>query len=112
MDRIVEVKNPDLIEHVGNFSAYWEKRRAERLGTRTKPKRTRPARKSKRPPRPTAGADEDDIERTIDGLEAERLKAEQAVADAYRDRDYKKGERLTRQLRELETKIEKLFEAL
>ena len=112
VDRIVEIQPPCLAEYPGNFTAFWEKTRTER---RTVPaaQRKRPVARKKKdataspiPPKP------DRIETEIDKLEAEKLRIEQSLTDAYRRADYKRGERLSRDLRRIENRIERLYAAL
>jgi len=110
VDRVVEIRNPDLIEFSGNFSQFWAARRAEEPGgrkQRKQPVQRNPGSKSGKKPGRT-----EDVESRIDAFEEERLKLEGVLADAYRKREYKKGEKLSRQLRLIEEKIEALYEEL
>ena len=50
-----------------------------------------------------------EIETRIEGLEAEKLQLEGEVAAAYREKNYKRGDKLTRDLRRLETDIDRLY---
>ena len=111
VDRIVEVQNPNLAEYPGNFTAFWEKRRAERRDGPQERRKRVVTRKGKRAPAPSVPTDPDRIEEQIDGLETQKLRVEQALAEAYRRADYKRGEKLTRDLRRLEDRIERLYTA-
>jgi hypothetical protein len=53
-----------------------------------------------------------DVEREIDKLEDEKLRLEQGMAVAFERRDFKRGDRISRQLRLVEQKIENLYEVL
>ena len=109
VDRIVEVRNPGLLCHAGNFSDFWEKKSSEQ-GRAAPAKKKRTAARKK-----TAQAPSDDsaeIEEKIEEMEAEKLRLERALAEAYQNRDYKEGEKLSRQLRMLEDRLEELFDLL
>ena len=109
VDRIVEVRNPDLLCHAGNFSDFWEKKSSEQgRAAPTKKKRTAARKKTAQPP----SDDSAEIEEKIEEMEAEKLRLERALAEAYRNRDYKGGEKLSRQLRMLEDRLEELFDLL
>ncbi len=54
----------------------------------------------------------EEIEAKIEAFEEEKLRLERALSDTYRNRDYKRGEKLSQQLRKLESQIEALYEAL
>ena len=107
VDRIVEVRNPRLVEYPGNFSYFWEKRREARKDDHHIRKRQPVTRKrsasSERPAQ---------VEEKIEALETEKLRLEQALATAYRERDFKRGEKVSQRLRRVEGEIEKLYEAL
>lgn len=112
VDRIVEIRNPHLMEYPGNFSYFWERKQAERMaGTQTRKKQP-VARRRERAAERLAAAESEQIEKKIEGLEAEKLKLEQALAAAYRDRDFKRGEKVSQRLRRLEGQIEQLYKVL
>ena len=109
VDRIVEVRNPDLVGYPGNFSFFWEKKRSEQgRAAPARKKRTAARKKTVQP----LSDDSADIEAKIEEMEAEKLRMERALAEAYRNRDYKGGEKLSRQLRMLEDRLEELFDLL
>ena len=56
--------------------------------------------------------DSAEIEEKIEEMEAEKLRLERALAEAYRNRDYKRGEKLSQQLRKLEDRLEELYDLL
>ena len=53
-----------------------------------------------------------EIEEKIEDMEAEKLRLERALAEAYRNRNYKGGEKLSRQLLKLEDRLEELYDLL
>jgi ATP-binding cassette subfamily F protein 3 len=108
LDRIVEIRNPHLMEYPGNFSYFWEKKRAERRAGAQTSKKQPVARRPERPP----AAKSEQVEKKIEELEAEKLKLEQALAAAYRERDFKRGEKVSQRLKRVEDQIEQLYETL
>jgi ATP-binding cassette subfamily F protein 3 len=90
-ERVVEVRDQTMVSHVGNFSDFWEMRRTDK---------------------PEGGGGDLEIETQIEGLEAEKLKLEQGMKRAFEKRDFKQGENLSRQLRQVERQIEDLYEML
>ncbi|MSS70255.1 MAG: ABC transporter ATP-binding protein [Candidatus Latescibacteria bacterium] len=108
VDHIVEIRNPHLMEYPGNFSYFWEKRRAEQRSQAQTRKKQPVARRQERSPAEKS----EQVEKKIEELEAEKLKLEQALAAAYRDRDFKRGEKVSQGLRRLEDQIEQLYEIL
>jgi ATP-binding cassette subfamily F protein 3 len=94
VDRIVEIETPDLAEFSGNFSLYWEDRR-----TRSQPD--------------VAGKPDQenalDLEKEIDTLEREKQKLEDSLAEAYRQSAYKKGDRISRDIKRVDSRIEALY---
>ena len=109
VDRIVEVRNPDLVCHAGNFSFFWEKKRSEQgRAAPAKRKRTAARKKTVLPP----PDDSAETEEKIEEMEAEKLRLERALAEAYRNRNYKGGEKLSRQLLKLEDRLEGLYDLL
>ena len=90
-ERVIEVRNCGLDSHVGNFSDFWSTRGSAVLERQ--------------------GVDKD-VEREIDKLEDEKLRLEQGMAVAFERRDFKRGDRISRQLRLVEQKIENLYEVL
>ena len=109
VDRIVEVRNPDLVCYPGNFSVFWNKKKAEQ-GRASPARKKRPAAR-KNTVRPLTTAP-DGIEEKIEESEEEKLRLERTLAEAYRNRDYKRGEKLSRQLRKLEEQLEELYDLL
>ena len=109
VNRIVEVRNSGLLCHAGNFSVFWERKRAEQ--GRPAPARKKRTAASKKTVRPLSD-DSAEIEEKIEEMEAEKLRLERALAEAYRNRNYKGGEKLSRQLLKLEDRLEELFDLL
>ena len=129
--RIVEVDNPILKEYAGDFTYFWRKKK-EATATESSPpvqKRKQPVadrekkrsvdrqkkrsagdRKSPSLAKPKDQREAREIEIRIEGLEAEKLQLEADMAAAYREKDYKRGDKLTRTLRRLETDVDRLYE--
>ena len=128
--RIVEVDNPKLKEYAGDFTYFWGKKKEATAARQSPPtqKRKQPIvdRKKKRSAdqrekrlagggrSPSLAKRKDpkeigEIETRIEGLEAEKLQLEGEVAAAYREKNYKRGDKLTRDLRRLETDIDRLY---
>jgi hypothetical protein len=57
-------------------------------------------------------SDTTDVEARIEALEEERLVCEGHLAEAYRRREYKRGEKLSQQLKNIEVMIEELYKTL
>ena len=106
--RIVEVQNPTLKEYDGGFSDFWAKRRL----SQSEPKKRRkiePSRK-RRPATKTASAAEvAKIEEQIDSLEAEKLRIEGEITQAYQSRKYGRGESLSQDLKRVDKKLQALY---
>ena len=111
VERIVEVRNPQLVEYPGNFSYFWEKKKAERKAAMPKARKQPVSKRSKSSSQRSISADPDQIEEKIEKLEREKLKLERALASAYKSEDYKRGEKISQRLRRLEDDIEKLYMA-
>ena len=110
VDRIVEVVNPDMKDYPGNFSYFWEKKKAAASAadrSRSK-KRRAPERKSARAGRKSVAAA---TEQRIERLEEQKLQVERDLADAYCARDFKRGDRLSQSLRRMEAEIQDLYAA-
>jgi len=52
------------------------------------------------------------LENQIEDLEAEKLRLERRMATAFEKRDFKQGDRISRQLRQIEGQIEDLYNRL
>ena len=112
VDRIVEIRNPHLLEYPGNFSYFWEKRKEGKESGQKREKRKPVSRKKKRSVKTSASAGPEEIEEQINRLEEEKLRYEKGMASAYRNRDYKLGEKISQRLRKIETQIVELYESL
>ena len=94
-ERVIEVRDCDLHAHVGNFSAFWSNRRmgaGKQVGG--------------------GNAENLEVENQIESLEAEKLRLEHRMTSAFEKRDFKQGERLSKQLRQVESQIEGLYDRL
>ena len=94
VDRIVEIETPDLTEFSGNFSLYWENRREKSHSAQGGT---------------TAQEAAPDLEKEIDTLEREKQKLEESLAEAYRQSAYKKGDRISRDIKRVDSRIEALY---
>ena len=112
VDRIVEIRNPHLLEYPGNFTYFWEKRKEGKESVQKREKRKPVSRKKKRSVKASASSGSDEIEEKINRLEEEKLRQEKSMASAYRNREYKQGEKISQRLRKIETRIEQLYEEL
>ena len=112
VNRIVEVKNPRLVDHPGDFTSFWQKKKAEEGGGAPKGEKRAVGRKVKRADKPSAVVDSEGVEEKIEALEVEKLRLEQALASAYHKGDYKGGEKQSQRLRRLEDQLERLYDAL
>ena len=92
VDRIVEIDPPKLAEFAGDFSAYWENRNA-----------------LNRDPHDDGSPD---IEKEIDTLEHEKQRLEESLAEAYRKATYKKGDRISREIKRIDRRVEGLYKQL
>ena len=89
-ERVIELREQKLHNHDGNFTDYWSARK-----------------KALR----SAGADGAvaGVENQIEESENEKLKLEQRLKQAFEKRDFKQGERISRQLKLVENRIEDLY---
>ena len=113
VDRIVEVRNPTLVEYAGSFSDYWAKRRRSPKAPRETVRRGKVSGAGKKAgprteTRPSS-APATEIEQKIDSLETHRLELEEEIVQAYQNRNYDRGEKLSRDLQRLEKEIERLY---
>ena len=111
VERVVEVDNLGLRPYAGNFSYFWRKKKAENIAPIERKKKQRSAKKKKVAPRPLTSAAAARIEEKIENLEGEKLRIEKEVVDAYNKRDFKRGDRLSRNLRNIEWEIEQHYAA-
>ena len=112
VDRIVEIRNPHLLEYPGNFTYFWEKRKEGNKPVQKREKRKPLSRRKKRSVKTSASEGPEEIEQKINELEEEKLRHEKSMASAYRNREYKQGEKISQRLRKIETRIEQLYEEL
>ena len=106
VERIVEVDQLTLVDHLGNFSEYWQRRTAASTPTPVAsppPPKVRPPRPAKAPvPAPPHTAQ---IEARLEALEGEKEALEQQLAEAYAAGDHQRGSECGRQLGHLEAEI-------
>ena len=109
VDRIVEVDNPGLQEYAGNFSYFWRKKKTAAASPVGRKKKQRPKNKKTAAARPPAGADAARVEERIQRMEEDKLRLEKEVVEAYNRRDFKRGEKLSQDLRNIEWELEQLY---
>jgi len=90
-DRVIEVRDKNLTSHIGNFTEYWGRRREAQADASKK---------------------STEVAEQIEALEEEKLWFEKRMTSSFEKRDFKQGERLSRQLRQVENRIEKLYDLL
>ena len=61
VDRIVEIRNPHLLEYPGNFSCFWEKRKEGKESVQKREKRKPVSRKKKRSVKASASSVPEEI---------------------------------------------------
>lgn len=88
-ERVIEVRDLTLFSHVGNFSDFWSGRKEG-----------------------NSQVGGSDLESQIEDLEAEKLHLERRMGAAFEKRDFKQGDRISRQLRQIEGQIEDLYNKL
>ncbi|MCH7812250.1 MAG: ABC-F family ATP-binding cassette domain-containing protein [Chloroflexi bacterium] len=113
-DRIVEVRDRQLVSHQGNFSEFWSSRRSDqprqraRVATRRRrrerePSQTETARPRERQREPS------ELDSLIEKAEEEKLALESGLADAFTHGDHREGARLSRQLDQHTARLEALY---
>ena len=111
VNRIVEINNPCLKEYGGDFSYFWRQKKKANSSPIVRKKKERTAKKKTATPKPTSTVEVAKIEEKIERLEEDKLRIEKEVVDAYNQRDFKRGEKLSQNLRNLEWEIEQLYTA-
>jgi ATP-binding cassette subfamily F protein 3 len=109
VDRVIEVRDQDLISYPGNFSEFWQARKEERaavVGRVTKRGKYRVKQQQKQKTSEDAGA----LEQRIQEMEQEKEEMEGLMEEAFNQRDRREGHRLEKQLKQLTTLIESLYE--
>ncbi|MCH8223887.1 MAG: ABC-F family ATP-binding cassette domain-containing protein, partial [Chloroflexi bacterium] len=110
VNRVVELKDRDLVSFDGNFSEFWRARN-EPLPRETGRVATRGAdRRRARAERADQRAGVATLERRIEEAEEQKLDLEERVAEAFERRDNRDGRRLNRQLERLRRMLENLYE--
>ena len=74
VDRIVEIRNPHLLEYPGNFTCFWEKRKEGKESGQQRENRKPVSRKKKRSVKTSASSVPEEIEEKINLLEEEKLR--------------------------------------
>ncbi len=110
VNRVVELKDRDLVSFDGNFSEFWQARN-ELLPRETGRVATRGAdRRRSRAERAEQRADVATLERRIKEAEEQKLDLEERVSEAFENRDVRQGRRLNSQLERVRVTLENLYE--
>ena len=99
--RVVELEDRDLVSFEGNFSEYWEvaqKTAPAERGRVSSRGADRNRAKNGRVERAEVRADVALLERRIDEAESEKSELEQALSDAFEQKDVRAGKKLNQQL--------------
>ena len=109
VNRVVEVRDQHLISYPGNFSEFWHARQEERaavVGRVTKRGKYRAKQQQGQNNSEDAGG----LEQRIQVAEQEKEEIEGRIEEAFNKRDRREGHRLEKQLNQLTTLIESLYE--
>jgi len=109
VDRVVEVRDRQLISYPGNFTDFWLARQLSApraVGRIAQRRKERQRAKPKRGPGKAAAA----LERRIGEAEREKLALERRISDAFLRRDQREGRRLAKQLEQLKAHTDNLYE--
>ena len=115
VDRVVEVRDRQLVSHAGNFSEYWQlygtsaspakARVATRRRVRERPARERPARSQALRERSPS-----ELDGLIAAAEEEKLELERRAAAAFTNGDHREGGRVARQLQRHSSRLDELYD--
>jgi ATP-binding cassette, subfamily F, member 3 len=117
VQRIVEVDNPNLRDHPGNFTAYWQRKTAAEKPPEPPSSKTPIPGPSiaKTGARPTPAEIQEKsrllLEDQLESLEEEKEELAAEIATAYEAEEYDLGEELGRDLQRLEEEIDQLYSA-
>jgi ATP-binding cassette subfamily F protein 3 len=110
VNRVVELEDRNLVSFDGNFSEFWQARRApvsrETGRVATRGSNRREARAERAEQRSGLAS----LERRIKEAESEKLDLEQRVGQAFENRKDRDGRRLNRQLERVSGTLEDLYE--
>ena len=110
VNRVVELKDRDLVSFDGNFSEFWRARN-EPLPRETGRVATRGAdRRRARAERADQRAGVATLERRIEEAEEQKLDLEERLAEAFERRDNRDGRRFNRRLERVRVMLENLYE--
>ncbi|MBT3943152.1 MAG: ABC-F family ATP-binding cassette domain-containing protein, partial [Chloroflexi bacterium] len=110
VNRVVELEDRDLTSFDGNFSEFWQARRAP-LSRETGRVSTRGAnRRAARAERADQRSGLANLERRIKEAEAEKLELEHRVGQAFENRKDRDGRRLNKQLERVSSVLEDLYQ--
>ena len=107
--RVVEVRDRQLVSYSGNFTEFWVARQASMPRVAGRIAKRRKTRERRRPER-VQGKPSAAIEQRIAEAEQQKLELERRVADAFARRDHREGRRTARQLEQLKTQLDDLYE--
>ena len=109
VERVVEVRERSLVSYPGNFSDFWyarqrrSRRPAGRVATRSKDRRKRSRADGKAPSLV-------ELERRIAEAEGRKIELERRIAEAFGGNDRRAGRRAARQLEQIQTQLDELYD--
>jgi ATP-binding cassette subfamily F protein 3 len=110
VDRVVEIRDKELVSFDGNFSEFWRERH---LSTASAVGRVSTRAKQREKPRVQRAAQRQataDLERRIRETEEQKLMLEKQLVEAFNTRKIREGRRLERQLARVTSELDDLFE--
>lgn len=113
-DRVIEVRDAELVSYPGTFSEFWRARQAllSREAVRVTTRRRARERRTPRPRVPNArapAAPPSELQAKIAEAEEEKLALERRVAEAFTAGDHREGSRAAKQLERHASQLEDLY---
>ena len=110
VDRVVEVRDRQLVSYPGNFSDFWRAKEHSTARVVGRVGKRRSQRKPRRNSRSeVAGIPVAVLEQRITDAEERKAELERRIADAFTRRDHRDAERAERQLKQLTASLEDLY---
>lgn len=110
VERVVELENRDLVSFDGNFSEYWQGAHKSLQAESGRVARRGSDRKRGRAERAELRADIARLEQRIEEAETAKAELEQALSDAFENKDLRAGKKLNRDLTRNKSLLEDLYE--
>ena len=107
--RVVEVRDRQLVSYSGNFTDFWYAQKEAMPRAVGRISKRRKDRERRRPER-DLGKALAALEQRIAEVEQQKIALERRVADSFARRDHREGRRATRQLEQLKTQLDDLYE--